>query len=236
MFTRSANPPRPAARAIRELKDAEPYTDSVHNPYIQLVDGGVADNVGMRGVLDALEFLEALHDAGQPTPLDRAKRIIVFVVNSLSSPPTNWNESESPTGTVDILLKATGVPIDHYSYEAVELLKDIAARWDKDRKTRELAGCSTNKDSPVCAAIRVPQAEIYAIDVSFAALPDAKEREYLNQQPTSFVLTPEAVDRLRAAAGTIIMASPEFQRLLKDVGARVVSAPSAGGGPAAGAP
>jgi NTE family protein len=230
LFTRSANPPRPAARAIRELKEAEPYNDSVHHPYIHLVDGGVADNVGMRGVLDALEFLEALHDAGQPTPLDRVKRIIVFVVNSLSSPPTNWDESESPPGTVDILLKATGVPIDHYSYEAVELLKDIAARWEKDRKTRDLAGCSANKDSPVCASIRVPQAEIYAIDVSFAALPDAKEREYLNQQPTSFVLPPEAVDRLRAAAGTIIFASPEFQRLLKDVGAKGVADPSASGG------
>ncbi len=87
----------------------------------------------------------------------------------------------------------------------------------------------------MCAAIRVPQAEVYAIDVSFAALPDAKERDYLNQQPTSFVLPPEAVDRLRAAAGTIILASPEFQRLLKDVGAKVVAAPSASGS-AAGAP
>ena len=51
---------------------------------------------------------------------------------------------------------------------------------------------------------------------------DKAERDYLNQQPTSFVLPAEAVDRLRAAAGTIILASPEFQRLLKDVGAKVV--------------
>jgi len=96
-----------------------------------------------------------------------------------------------------------------------------------------LAGCSTNNDSPICKEVRVPRAEIYAIDVSFAALPDAKEREYLNQQPTSFVLPPEAVDRLRAAAGTIIFASPEFQRLLKDVGASVVADPSASGSAAA---
>jgi NTE family protein len=33
-------------------------------------------------------------------------------------------------------------------------------------------------------------------------------------------LAAEAVDHLRAAAGEIIMASPDFQRLLKDVGAR----------------
>ena len=95
-----------------------------------------------------------------------------------------------------------------------------------------LAGCATNKDSAVCANIRVPQAEIYAIDVSFATLSDKAERDYLNQQPTSFVLPPEAVDRLRAAAGTIIQASPEFQRLLKDTGARVVVDP-AGVAPAA---
>ena len=236
MFSQSADPPRPAARAIRELKEGQALADGKNRPYIHLVDGGISDNVGMRGVLDALQLLEALHAAGVPTPLDHVKRIIVLVVNSLSSPPTDWDASEQGPGMVDVLLKSSGVPIDHYSYEAVELLKDIAARWEKDRKTRNLAGCATSKDSPVCAAIRVPQAEIYAIDVSFAALPDAKEREYLNQQPTSFVLPAEAVDRLRAAAGTIIGASPEFQRLLKDVGAKVVADSSTGGATAAGAP
>ena len=152
LFTESANPPRPAARAIRELKDAEPYADGAHRPYIHLVDGGVSDNLGMRGVLDVLELLEALHDKGLPTPLDHVKRIIVFVVNSLSSPPTNWDESEIPPGTIDILLKATGVPIDHYSYEAVEQLKDIAARW----KRRGSSGGwpdATRKDSPFCAVV-----------------------------------------------------------------------------------
>jgi NTE family protein len=228
-FIQSANPPRPAARATHELRDLEPYLDSRQRPYIHLVDGGVSDNVGMRGVLDALELLEALHGAGVPTPLDRVRRVIVFVVNSLSSPPSTWDESESPPGTVDILLKATGVPIDHYSYEAVELLKDISARWDTMRQIRNLAGCSTNKESPVCGAIRVPEAEIYTIDVSFAALPDKAERIYLNQQPTSFVLPAEAVDRLRTAAGTIIQASPEFRRLLKDVGATVIADPSVSG-------
>ena len=225
-FMESADPPRPAARVIRELKEADSYLDSKRRPYVHLVDGGVSDNVGMRGVLDALQLIEALHDAGLPTPLDHVRRVIVLVVNSLSSPPTKWDESESPPGTIDILLKATGVPIDHYSYEAVELLKDISARWRSMRQVRDLAGCSVSQASPVCAAVRPPNAEIYAIDVSFAQLKDKAELDYLNQQPTSFVLPAEAVDRLRAAAGTIILASPEFQRLLKDVGAKVVVGPS----------
>ena len=226
-FAASDNPPRPAARAIRGIKESTALADGANRPFIHLVDGGISDNVGMRGVLDALQLLEAMHGAGEPTPLDRVKRIVVVVVNSLSSPPTSWDRSEQGPGVVEVLLKSSGVPIDHYSYEAVELLKDIAARWDTARRLRELAGCSAaGTESAVCAAIRVPQAKIYAIDVSFPALKDKTELAYLNEQPTSFVLPAEAVDRLRTAAGTILEASPEFQRLLKDVGATIVADPA----------
>ncbi|MFO1311062.1 MAG: patatin-like phospholipase family protein [Burkholderiales bacterium] len=224
-FLESEKPPRPAARVVRELKDMERYENGKARPYIHLVDGGVSDNVGMRGVLDALQLLEALHGAGQPTPLDHVRKIVVFVVNSLSSPPTTWDTTEEPPGTIQILLKATGVPIDHYSYEAVELLKDISARWTEGQRIRALAGCDNNPETAICKTVRVPNAEIYAIDVSFAQLADEKERAFLNEQPTSFVLTPEAVDRLRAAAGKIVLSSPEFQRLMKDVGATIVPAP-----------
>ena len=95
------------------------------------------------------------------------------------------------------------------------------------RRVRNSAAYKDNKDPAVAAALRVPDAEIYAIDVSFSMLKDKAELDYLNQQPTTFVLPPEAVDRLRKAAGTIIQDSPEFKRLLKDVGARIVP-PAAG--------
>jgi NTE family protein len=233
MFVDTANPPRPAARAIRSLKAEEAFGDAVNRPFLHLVDGGVSDNVGMRAVLDAMEVLEALNEAGVPTPLNSVKRIIVFVVNSLSSPPTKWDKSEQPPGTVDILLKSAGTPIDAFSFEAVELLKDTAAQWQSARLIRNSAAMAANKDPAVAAALRIPNAEIYAIDVSFPALKDKAELDYLNQQPTSFVLPAEAVDRLRAAATTIIMDSPEFKRLLKDVGATIVEERPAAGKPAA---
>ena len=232
-FIESDNPPRPAARVIRALKAEEAFGDSVHRPYLHLVDGGVADNLGMRGVLDALELLQGLHEMGAPTPIDNARRIIVFIVNSLSSPPTNWDESENPPGTVDVLLKSAGTPIDAFSFEAVELLRDTANQWQTARLVRNSAAMAANKDPAVAAVLRLPNAEIYAIDVSFSALKDKAEFEYLNQLPTSFVLPPEAVDRLRAAAATLIVESPEFKRLLKDVGARLVAEPPAAQSPAA---
>jgi len=226
------NPPRPAARAIRSIYNLQSYGDGIKRPYLHLVDGGVSDNVGMRAVLDTLQVLESLNEAGQPTPLDDAKRIIVFVVNSLSSPPTTWDQSYSPPGTVDILLKSAGTPIDAFSYETIELLRDMAAQWQIKRLLRNSAAFAANKDAAVAITLRVPAAEIYAIDVSFAALKDKKELEYLNLQPTAFVLEPEAVDRLRAAGGTIILESPEFKRLLKDIGATLVAQPAATASPA----
>jgi len=230
-FLDSDNPPRPAARAIRSIRAELAFADSARRPYLHLVDGGVSDNVGMRGVLDTMEVFEALHEAEMPTPLDNVRRIVVFAVNSLSSPPTNWDESSSPPGTVDILLKSAGTPIDAFSYETIELLRDTAARWRTMRMLRDSKAFAANTDPKVAAALRAPAAEIYAIDVSFSALKDKKELEYLNRQPTTFVLEPEAVDRLRAAAGTIILDSPEFKRLLKDVGATLVPTAATAGKP-----
>ncbi len=224
-FIGSDNPPRPAARAIRSFNPRKlTATASIG---LTSTSSTVAYRTtwACARVLDAFDVLESLHAAGLRSPFDNARRIIVFVVNSLSSPPTKWDESESPPGTVDILLKSAGTPIDAFSYETTELLRDTAAQWRTMRLLRNSAAFAANKDPAVADALRVPNAEIYAIDVSFAALKDKAEFDYLNRQPTSFVLPAEAVDRLRAAAGTIIRDSPEFQRLVKDVGARIVAGP-----------
>jgi NTE family protein len=221
-FFQSNDAPRAAARSIRELSAKSDYRDSARRPYIHLVDGGVSDNLGMRGVLDALAILETFHDLGAPTPLDRARRIIIFIVNSLSTPPTDWNKHERAPGTLQVLVKATGVPIDHYSYEAVELLKDTMARWRTLRQLRDSQAFTPGRDPAADAILRAPDAEIYAIDVSFQQLRDKNELKYLNKLPTSFHLPSEAVDRLRAAAGEIILESSEFARLQKDIGATLL--------------
>jgi NTE family protein len=221
-------PPRPAARAVKRLQEMQELNNGVEDPYFHLVDGGISDNLGLRGVLDLLETYEALHEAGQPSPLDHIRRIIIFVVNSLSIPSTKWNKSEDSPGSIDILIKSTGVPIDRYSGEMVEQLKDIGARWNALRRIRDSVAFAKDKDPAMSSIVNAPNADIYVIDVSFKMLADKSERAYLNQLPTSFVLSDEAVDRLRAAAQTIIFNSPEFQQVQKEGRARVVDRPATG--------
>ena len=212
---------RPAARAATTVAAELALSDSTKRPFIHLVDGGVSDNVAMGGVLDALELLEALYDTDVRSPLDHVRRVIVFIVNSMSEPENKWDQSERPPNSLTVLLQAAGTPIDHTSQATVEQLKDMASRWSTMQEIREVLSEKGVTSPRLAKLLRTPDAEIYVIDVSFQQLKDKNERFYLNQQPTSFVLPDEAVDRLRAAAGTIIMESPDFQHLLKAVDAKV---------------
>jgi NTE family protein len=225
LFLDNPNPPRPAARTVKRLNEMIEYADGAKRPYLHLVDGGVSDNIGMRGALDVFATFEALHAAGVPTPFDRVRSIVVFIINSLATPPNDWDLHENPPGTFDVLLKATGTPIDRYSYDTVETLKDMQARWQLLREVRDAIGPDAAKNPKLEFIERAPNANIYVIDVSFDALKDTSERDYLNRLPTSFVLPDEAVDRLRAAARKAMLESPVIQQLMKQGVVQMVGAP-----------
>ncbi|MBV9316331.1 MAG: patatin-like phospholipase family protein, partial [Gammaproteobacteria bacterium] len=222
-FAEQSNPPRPAGRMLRRLEELEQLDDASEDRYFHLVDGAVSDNLGLRGVLDYLEAFEALRLAGTPTPLDHVRRVIIFVVNSASTPSFDWNATEESPGALSILVKAAGVPVDRYANESIELLRDIDARWSAQRAVRDSVAFDKNRDPQLAWVTNAPNADIHTIEVSFRMLSDKKERDYFNQLPTSFALPADAVDRLRAAARRIILESPDFQQILKPATAQAAT-------------
>lgn len=125
-----------------------------------------------------------------------------------------FKSAEKPPGTVAILTKAAGVPIHRYSSESVELLRDIDARWTAMREFRNSLAASTGAKS-VPQFANAPDLDIFSVEVSFKVLEDPAERTYLNELPTSFVLSTEQVDRLRSAAAAIVFDSPDLKEALK---------------------
>ena len=223
LFLDNPDPLRPAARTIKRLQELLAYADQKSSPYLHLVDGGVSDNIGVRGALDVFATFESLHASGISTPFDHVRNIFVFVVNSLATPPNDRDLVEEPPGMFDVLIKATGTPIDRYSYDTVETLKDMQARWASLREVRDFIKAMPDARNPKLDYIlRAPDTDIHVIDVSFSALKDTAERDYLNRLPTSFVLPGEAVDRLRGAARAAILEDPDVQRLLKQGVMRLV--------------
>lgn len=210
------NRARPAGRALLQARDIRDISNSTRRPYVHVVDGGISDNLGLRAMLEAFEELEASPDVQQALKLDELKHIVVIVVNSLSAPDLDWDLKPTPPGLVSQLLQSSSVPIDHFSYESVELLKDIAQRWIKQRELdiayKRLGGMSREE-----AEAAAPLITFDAIDVSFDAIPDEAEQRYFKELPTSFELAPEDVDRLRELGGRLLRGNPAYQKLIERI-------------------
>jgi len=208
---------RPSGRAVQRYHEMQDFQNSKDRPYIHLVDGGVADNIGVRGVLEALEELSASAAFRGQVGFGVVQRIILMVVNAHSSPSTDWDRKESPPGTISQLLQASGVPIERYSFETVETMKDRAeiTKWRRELLVAQarLAGATEE-----AAEASIPNITLQVIDVSFDAIPDLKERAYFMNLPTSFVLPPEDIDRLREVAGMLLRQSAEYETIVRELG------------------
>jgi NTE family protein len=208
---------RPAGRAFQRYKEMESLQNSKDRPYIHLVDGGVSDNIGVRGVLEALEELAASAAFRQQVGFGTYHRVVLMVVNSHSSPKTDWDLHETPPGFVAQLLQASGVPIDRYSFETVETMKDQAEiqKWRRELLVAQarLAGASKAQ-----AEAKAPKVALDVVDISFDAIKDPAERERFMNLPTSFVLPPADVDGLRDVAGQLMRQSAEYEAVVRGFG------------------
>jgi NTE family protein len=108
-------------------------------------------------------------------------------------------------------MQSISVPMNHYSTEGIAALQDIATIW---RQQVQLDADARRLGQAVATADPLPAVEFSVVDVSFEAVADPREREYLQNLPTSFALPDEAVDRLRAAAAKVLRDSPAFREFV----------------------
>lgn len=208
---------RPSGRAYQRFREMQDFQNSKDRPYIHLVDGGVSDNIGIRGVLEAIEELAASAAFQGEVGFGVVHRVVLMVVNAHSAPSTDWDRSEAPPGFVFQLLQSAGLPIDRYSFETIETLKDRAEimTWRRDLliARARLAGATEAQ-----AEARVPKIILQVIDVSFDAIHDPRERAYFMNLPTSFVLPAADIDRLRAVAAQLMRESTEYEAVVRAFG------------------
>ncbi len=205
---------RPSGRALERYREMQDFQNSKERPYIHLVDGGVSDNIGVRGVLELLEELEASAAYSEEVGFGVIRRIVLIVVDSKSAPSTDWDRKETPPGFVVQLLQSTSVPIEKYSFETVEIMKDRAEimSWKRDLviARARLAGASVSQ-----AEASVPKLTLEVIAVSFDEIRNPQERAYFMELPTSFVLPPDDIDRLREIAAQLLRESKEYTSVVR---------------------
>jgi NTE family protein len=206
--------PRIVPRALRDEnevshRDAEvlrilhSYSDSKNRPYIHLVDGGLADNLGMQSLTDDIVAVGGTSRLMELGGIQRPKRLVIIVVNSAASRGEEWNRREAVPGPLTSILALGDRSGARANYQTMKAFRDGLESW----KRSERQASKTPNDSP----------DYYFIQVGFDGIANASERSFFLNLMTTFTLPDSTIDRLVAAGGTILRDSPEFKRLLTDL-------------------
>jgi len=189
--------------------------------HLHLLDGGLADNIGLRSVLQSLNSFDrpqstvngaavrggwSLLDKINPDPstgMPQARTIIVITVNARTSHKKNWDEKAAGPGTFSVIDASSGVPMGNFSTETLELLRDYG----------------------IDAELNKPGApRFYGVEVAFENLADRDEREFLSGTGTNFELDRFEVDclidrgakLLRDASSVTDVSTVSFKKFVED--------------------
>jgi NTE family protein len=204
------------ARRFAEAETLAGYLDVKDKPFIHLLDGGISDNIGGRAPIYALTSNDSPWSLLNSINRGKIKKVVFITVNARTGSSADWDRSERAPGVINALTTAAETPMDHYSFETVELLKQEVTQRQQDART--LAACQTIL-SGACPQAKFPgnpppKVDYYTIEVNFDSLTDDKQRSFFQGLPTSFQLPPAQVDCLRQAGGALLAQAPDFSALL----------------------
>jgi NTE family protein len=211
------NPPR-----FNRARIARSYLDSEERKYVHLLDGGVSDNIGLRGQLLAIRSNDLSWSLLNKINLKEIKKLVVIVVDARTDPKTEIDKTPKSPGLTTLIDIISSVPMSNYSFDTVQQLLDEFDSWRKDDAS--YAKCQDIlKDQ--CPGGKMPtdppnMAQTFAVYVGFDQIKDEKtRREFLNL-PTTFVLPKEEVDRLRKIGPQILDQSEGFLKLCAEIECR----------------
>lgn len=192
------------------------YLDAARRPYVHLMDGGLADNIGLRAVMNAYQrsngFIAQRID-------NRIRRLVLIVVNAKTKDQEALSRRARPPGLTTVGFKTATISMDNYSFESIEVVKELLS--ERLRAQREVAACQKILDEACPNAEKLPTFEVMVrtclVEVSFEAIEDARRRDYFLGLPTTFSLPKADVDALIGVGDELLDRSADFQRLLRSI-------------------
>lgn len=215
----AAHSARPGKR--QRAKELLSYLDVHKRPYIHLLDGGLSDNMALRGVLEGSAVAGGLDQALKNAGIKKIKKLVFIAVNAETSPDVREYRSDHIPSLSRVFNALVDIPINRYSSDTLLIMRLGVEKWQETLRARKLAsaprGLSQGKPQEVGDSVFGEDADMYFIDVSLGAVADAEEQQSLMKIPTTLYLTDEQIERLLSAATKLIHRDPEYQRLMRDL-------------------
>jgi len=181
------------------------FLNTEEKPYVYLIDGGVADNLGIRGPLESIISRGHVRDVLKEMGLANTRKVAIIIVDAQTKEQKQWGLYGKIPGLTLTLGASSGIMVNKSNFETIELLHRYAQEWTYEDEAQG--------KKPI---------EFFIIHVTFHRLPDKAEQEYFLDIPTALELPVEQVDKLREVAGRLLYANPEFQRLLTNLGGKII--------------
>lgn len=215
----AAHSARPGQR--QRAKELLSYLDVEKRPQIHLLDGGLSDNMALRGILETSVLSGGLDRMIKNAGVKKVRKLVFIAVNAETSPDVREYRSDHIPSLSRVFGSLVDIPINRYSADTLLLMRLGLEKWQEKLRARKLAsaprGLAQGKLQEADDSPFAEDADVYFIDVSLGAIADAEEQQSLMKIPTTLYLTDEQIERLLSAATKLIHRDPEFQRLMRDL-------------------
>lgn len=178
------------------------YSDSSKRPYIHLLDGGLTDNLGLRGVLDEADMRSGEMMRKQMLE-ENIRHIIIININAQNQIASRIDQSPAIPGFADVVSAVVDIPIDKYSQESLRRFRAFVDQWNEQAQ-RQTDG---------------KRRSMYFVSLNLRDLPESQLRKNVLNIPTTFYLPHNDINDLKTAARILLEQSDEYRRLLKNFSA-----------------
>ncbi len=217
-----SEPGSDSQRMIRAEHQRSYYHFDQWNPkrdYIHLVDGGVADNIGLRNIINALQTTDPSYSIQRLINNNEIKKLVIIVVDAATNLDSKWDSEAAVPPAIEVLTSAATIPLDNYSLDTVKVTHASLDDYNKDVAIRDACGSILKS---MCPGKSLPGGELSRVDIylthiSFQAIEDPAVRHKFLNLPTSFALPAAEVDALKDIANTLLLSDEDFKRLQEDL-------------------
>jgi len=197
-------------RRVSEASAAKSYRDPDRR-FVHLLDGGISDNLGLRGPFQAVTTTDSAWSILKVANLGQMGKLMVIAVNAKTTKQRTWDAESSPPGIGDVLDVIMNGPMDDVSYDSLEMTDGHFEQMKQLARTVDSCNKLLAQNCPSASQISNPMTTDFTfVELTFDDIPDPRLRRCLQELPTSFSLPEKTIKLLRMAAGYLLMNSDDF--------------------------
>jgi len=182
------------------------YFEQEEMPYLNLADGGITDNIGVRGSMMSPVAhrgnVEKMAGAFSRKALGKVEQVLVVLVNAQVYPPYPWAVAGDEPGPIDTMEASFDAAFNTLTTENIAQARREFLAW----------GANINAQRTP----EQPEVSVHFATLTFNQVDDAARRRKYNALPTA-ALDGRQVDALTALGGELLEQSETYQQFLESI-------------------